>query len=228
MHLNSEIFEQLDNYKKLWQENGIVTITDLLCPVLADDLNEYLLDLPEERWDVSIHPYLPQQYTFSNTSDNQDFITKGIKSANDAYNRGEFSYCFRRYEGYSNDGIKIKELISSADFLQTINDITGASVKDVISVFASMYTSNSFLSIHTDTGRGKIAFVLNLTKDWDENNGGCFELLTPDWCNVKRRVCPQFNSLTFFNVEGDGVPHRVTRIHENITAKRIAFSGWLI
>ena len=83
-----------------------------------------------------------------------------------------------------------------------------------------------FLSIHTDEGRGKIAFVYNLTKDWKEEYGGNFELLDEDWKTVKKRLVPSFNSLTLFYVEGKGVPHRVTKVLSD--NKRLAFTGWLV
>lgn len=100
-------------------------------------------------------------------------------------------------------------------------------VKEVFTVFGSMYQADSFLSTHTDTGRGKLALVLNLTKNWDENNGGCFELLEENWSDTKLKIVPRFNSLTIFNVEGDGMHHRVTRVRSNIAESRISFAGWL-
>ena len=71
--------------------------------------------------------------------------------------------------------------------------------------------------------RGRLAFVLN----WNEDNGGYFELLENDWNTVRLKIIPTFNSLTVFNVEGDGVPHRVTKIRSDVTDCRIAFGGWL-
>lgn len=226
--LNIFSIDDMNQYKAQWNDEKIVTIHNILSNDYATQLNHYLLNLPDNKWNVSIHPYMTNIYTFSNTEENKTHIINGTISANNSYDKGEFSYCFRRYDNYENDGIKIKELMLSQDYLQLINNITQLNVNTVISVFGSMYTENSFLSTHTDTGRGKIAFVLNLTKDWNENDGGCFELLEHDWCHVKKRVCPQFNSLTIFNVEENGVPHRVTRINPDVKDKRIAFSGWLI
>lgn len=212
----------------MWQKDGIITITNFLPLEQAEHLRKYLLDLPEDKWNVSVHPYHPAVYTFSNTPENHEHITNGIKSANAGYDAGQFSYCFKRFDGYNNDGIRFQDFMTSKDVLSVLRDITGFDISEAISIFGSCYSGNSFLSTHTDTGRGKIALVYNLTKDWDEDNGGCFELLTPDWQGVKKRVLPLFNSLTIFDVRGDGVPHRVTRIKPEVTEKRVAFSGWLI
>lgn len=226
--LNPSIYDHVDVYKELWNTQGIITITNLLPIDQANFLNNYLLNLSEDKWCFSIHPYIPHQYTFTNTPENKDHIINGIKSANHCFNNGGFSYCFRRYDNFPNDGVKFNEFITSSSVLDLINNITGLNVKSSVSLFASCYSGDSFLSTHTDQGRGSIALVFNLTKDWDDNNGGCFELLDNDWHTIKKRVSPKFNSLTIFKVPENGIPHRVTRVNSTVTAKRIAFSGWFV
>lgn len=220
LQLNPNI--TVDDYIATWNNEKIVTIDNLLREEDANKLNEYLLNLSEEQWDVSIHPYDNKIFTFSNTIENRGHIIAGTKTANAANDAGLFSYCFRRHEGT----IGAKELFSSPELMNLINCITNMGVKDIVTVFASMYNANSFLSTHTDTGRGKIAFVLNLTKNWDENNGGCFELLDKNWGTVRKKIIPRFNSLTIFNVENEGVPHRVTKVRSDVKKCRLAISGW--
>lgn len=108
------------------------------------------------------------------------------------------------------------------------NDITDLGLTNSISIFGSCYSKNCFLSTHTDIGRGKLAFVFNVTKNWDNNDGGYFELLAPNWSTVIKRVEPVFNSLTMFLVEGNGIPHRVIPVSSTTENRRIAYSGWLI
>lgn len=167
LKLNPNI--NISDYAEQWNQNKIVTIANLLLEEDANRLNELLLALSDEKWNVSIHPYIDNLYTFSNTEENRNHIIAGTKTANQANDVGLFSYCFRRYDDLDNIGIKT--LLTSLEFMEIINDITNMNIKDLISVFASRYQANSFLSTHTDTGRGKLAFVLNLTKNWNENNG---------------------------------------------------------
>ena len=227
MLINPLVYEHLEEYRKSWQENQIVTIKDLLITEHADHLNQYLLNVSDDRWSYSLHPYM-NTYVFDNNEQNKEHIEKGIVSALAGYHRGEFSYCFRRFEGYEHDGITIKQFLLSAQFLNLMQQITNLSLKDIISVFGSCYHNDTWLSTHSDVSRGTVAFVYNLTKDWKEEYGGNFELLHDNYCTVKTRVLPTFNSFTCFNVAGNGKPHRVQKVKSDVIGKRIAFSGWLI
>jgi Rps23 Pro-64 3,4-dihydroxylase Tpa1-like proline 4-hydroxylase len=74
---------------------------------------------------------------------------------------------------------------------------------------------------------GKLAFVYNATRLWDDRDGGQFQLLSPDWSEVVVTVPPRHNSFTFFRVEDQGVPHRVLPV-ATTTARRLSISGWLV
>ncbi len=224
--LNPSLLDHIDIYREMWKTHGIITITNFLTEDHANSLNFSLLSISDDKWLVSLHPYIDNQYLFCNTPENKEHIINGTKSANECYERGGFGYCFQRYEG--SDSVLFQDFITSKPILDIIHSITGLDVTRQISIFASCYGANSFLSTHTDTGRGSIAVVYNLTKDWKESNGGCFELLDSDHKTLKRRIVPTFNSLTLFDVRGQGVPHRVTRINSDVTEKRLAISGWLV
>src|SRR4029077_18221049 len=99
--------------------------------------------------------------TFDNTPDNQNLITEGIKSAKAAYDRGEFSYCFRRSESNDSEYISVKNLLVCAQFLHLLKQITNLDFSTIVSCFCSCYRENNWLSIHSDQSRGKIAFVFN-------------------------------------------------------------------
>ena len=229
MIINPKVYKHLEEYRRNWQQDQIVTIRDLLIESDANHLNHYLLNVSEDRWTYSIHPYMENNYVFDNNDENKEHIINGIISANAAYQRGEFSYVFRRFEGYESDGITIKEFLLSAQFLNLLHQITNLSFTDIVSTFGSCYHHDCWLSIHSDNSRGQIAYVYNLTKDWKEEYGGNFELLFNDYCSVKRKVLSQFNTYTFFDVSGPhGNPHHVQRVRSDVIEKRIAFSGWLV
>ncbi len=228
MIINPKVYEHLEEYRQSWQQDQIVTIKDLFIEQDANHLNHYLLNVSDDRWSYSIHPYMENNYVFENTEANKEHIKNGMISANDAYHRGEFSYVFRRFEGYEPDGITIKEFLLSAQFLNLLHQITNLSFNDIVSTFGSCYHHDCWLSTHFDGERGKIAYVYNLTKDWKEEYGGNFQLLHDNYCGIKTTVKPNFNAFTFFYIQGNqGTPHRVQRVQPDATGKRIAFSGWM-
>ncbi|HSW75824.1 MAG TPA: 2OG-Fe(II) oxygenase family protein [Candidatus Saccharimonadales bacterium] len=228
LKINPKVYNELETYKQSWQQDKIVVIQDLLCEEDAEKLYDYLNHVPEESWRYSLHPYIHNWYIFDNTPENQDHIKNGLESSKQAYQRGEFSYNFRRFEDYEKDDVTIKTLLKSSQFCNLIKQITNLTVTATVSVFASRYDAGSFLSCHSDGDRGQIAFVLNLTKNWKKEYGGNFELINDNWIGVKREIIPEFNTFYFFDVNNNGKPHRVTKVEEDITNNRIAFSGWMV
>jgi hypothetical protein len=77
---------------------------------------------------------------------------------------------------------------------------------------------NDFLD-HTDEQR-QVAFVWNLTKDWQSIWGGEFF-----WCRKSRYVSPSFNTLLLFRVQPSSM-HFVTPVSPYAQGKRLAISGW--
>ena len=226
LRINPSVYDNLQSHIQSWQNDKIVVIHNLLDTDDADMLNHYLMNVSDERWQHSIHPYIDNWYTFDNSPENHHHIINGAITARAAYERGEFSYHFRRFEGYQDDGIKFKEFLLSSQFTNLMMQITGVEVKSLVSVFASMYQSWNYLSVHTDTSRGKIAFVMGLSKNWQESYGGNFELLHDNYSAIKQTVVPNFNTFYFFSVAEGGKPHRVTKVND-VKDKRISFSGWL-
>lgn len=205
-----------------------ITIPNFLVPEDAERLHQHLVT--RDNWKISIHPYQQGVYTFDQTPENREFLQLGIKSANQARLNGEFSYVFYRAEPHDKCSCcplcEATNFIKSKPVLDKINEITGENVTSTISVFGSCYQKESFLTTHTDTGRGKIAFVLNLTKDWDISWGGSLQFLEWNFRTIRKVIPPTFNSLSIFNVEGQGVPHGVSYIPPEVTGRRVAITGW--
>ena len=85
--------------------------------------------------------------------------------------------------------------------------------------FVSIYNRGDFLSTHTDRGRGDVAFVINLTKDWRPEYGGMFH-------SNGQYVEPKFNSLMLMMIPPGGVDHFVSEVSHRAPGPRIAVSGW--
>ena len=217
----------IEEYRAAWSALELLTTDDFLQPADASGVTDFLEMIPDSDWAVSVHPYA-NVYTFANSSENQQTISDAIKSASEAYSRGAFAYHFKRHEPAGNELFDFSHFLMSKACLSLLSSVTGLDLTTSVSVFFSCYGSGCFLSTHTDTGRGKLAFVYNATRSWNDSDGGQFQLLSPDWSSVLATVRPRYNSLTFFRVEGQGVPHRVLPVAPTATARRLAISGWLV
>ena len=217
-----------EEYKAAWARTELLTIENFLVPEDAEAVADFLEAISDQSWAVSVHPHHPSIYTFENAPENQELISTAIKSASEAYSRGAFAYHFRRHEPAGNEMFDFSDFLMSKACLSLLSTVTGLDLSTSVSVFCSCYGPGCFLSTHTDTGRGKLAFVYNATRFWNDGDGGQFQLLSPDWASVLATVPPRYNSLTFFRVEGQGVPHRVLPVSTTTTSRRMAISGWLV
>jgi len=215
-------------YQAAWNKLELLTIGNFLHIEDAEAVASFLEGLADRDWAVSVHPHHPSIYTFENSPENAETLQAAIKSASAANARGAFSYHFRRHEPAKSDRFNFPQFLTSEPCLSLLTAVTGLDLTASVSVFCSCYGPNCFLSTHTDTGRGKLAFVYNATRSWDESDGGLFQRLSLDWSAVLATVLPTYNSLTFFRVEGNGVPHRVLPVSPTTTKKRLAISGWLV
>ena len=94
-------------------------------------------------------------------------------------------------------------------------------------LFCSKYSSGQFLGPHHDLNKGKVGFVLNLTKDWKPEYGGLLHFLTDDYKHVTKVVLPEFNKLTLFEVPDKvGIPHYVSHVGPGVKLNRISYTGW--
>jgi Rps23 Pro-64 3,4-dihydroxylase Tpa1-like proline 4-hydroxylase len=155
-----------------------------------------------------------------------------IKMANDAFGRGEFSFYFYRTfnsipSQYSIVEHQVRNYMGSQEFIDFLNQITNLGLTKLNTLFVSKYTSNCFLSTHSDAGNGKVAFVLHVTEGWKPQYGGHLHFLDQDRNKIVETFTPQFNSLMMFEVpDGDGIPHFVGHVAPNVPIPRIAITGW--
>lgn len=229
LRISPEVLSRsVDELRMAWARAELLTLDGFLVSDDAAIVADFLEGVPDSAWAVSVHPHHPTIYTFDNTLENRQTIDEGIKSAAAEYARGGFSYYFRRHEPAASDRFDFRQFVMSPACLALLGAVTGLDLLTSVSVFCSCYGAGCFLSTHTDTGRGKLAFVYNATRSWDERNGGQFQLLSPDWSEVVATVQPRYNSFTLFRVEGQGVPHRVLPVAQDATVRRLAISGWLV
>lgn len=151
--------------------------------------------------------------------------------AKKSFNHDQFAYSFKRNMGMRQGETSyvetiLRDIFSSDNLYNLIDDVTGNKPQSYSQLFLSQYVKNCFLAPHSDINRGKFAFVLNLTKDWKPQYGGVLHFLDDKRENIVDSYVPKFNSLIIFEVPKTGIPHFVSHVvHEK--KKRFAITGWL-
>lgn len=120
-------------------------------------------------------------------------------------------------------------LASSKEFASLMKEITGLSVKPgALDLAGSLYESGDYLLCHDDQVEDrKIAYILYLSKDFEDRDGARFVLFDDNKGKPGKEVQkyrPEWNSLMVFEVSKKSF-HAV---EENLSEKdRYAIGGWL-
>lgn len=235
------INNNLDTKKiaKDFKSNKAIRIDNFLDVDYANDLHNFFTEeMPKNWWSLSTWPKRPgwEDEVTDNIRLEDDPDTKAAIAykkviADDTFQRGEFSYSFKRTLDDHVDHCECKEcklrsFLSSSDVIKFINKITKSDVTESGTLFASLYEEGDFLSIHHDGPNGKIGFVYNLCPGWRADWGGLLHTLDDEEISVTKTYVPGFNTLTLFDSSQEtGYPHYVSHVL-NKDAKRISFTGW--
>lgn len=155
---------------------------------------------------------------------------KSAKQLKSALLKEQFHYqnsdLFQFYQ--TNDCSKAKtkvvqdfhEFFGSKEFLSFISEITGKKLTS-IDMSGFIYGDTDYLLPHDDRLEGrKIAYVVNLSENFKEENGGALALFKGK--KIVKRIVPKFNTLTIFEVSNKSL-HEVEEV---VDAKRVSFAGW--
>lgn len=119
----------------------------------------------------------------------------------------------------------IADFINSEPVLEFIRTLTGIPELIRADAQATKYIGNCFLHPHTDegleTGR-RVAYVLNMTKNWDPNWGGFLQFFDKKM-NVTQSFKPTFNALNLFTVPQG---HSVSFVAPFCPGERLSITGW--
>ncbi|MDO8627008.1 MAG: 2OG-Fe(II) oxygenase family protein [Candidatus Diapherotrites archaeon] len=120
---------------------------------------------------------------------------------------------------------EFRDFFSSEEFLEFISKITSTNLKK-IDMSAFIYSDKDYLLPHDDQLEGrKIAYVINLSKNFSKKNGGALELFNSKNSRplkIVKSYLPEFNSLVLFKVSKNSW-HRVSEVIEK---DRISLTGW--
>lgn len=232
----NQIINNIHIYQNQFKENYKFRIDNFLNERFAESLYNYIIKMPEHHFNIACgirntkyeKKIIPQNY-----KKNQD----NINEANKTFSKGEFSYVFNR--GMNNTPgdimsqleIIIRNFLNSSEFKEVLSKITGMDITRLNTMFLSKYKAGNFLSPHSDKGNGKIAFVINLSKNWLPHYGGNLHFLSEDRRTIVETWTPAFNNLIVFYVPDDieeniGLPHFVSHINPGVKLSRYALTGW--
>jgi SM-20-related protein len=112
-------------------------------------------------------------------------------------------------------------------FLSVMRQLTGVEEINRVYAQATMYAPGSFLSAHDDHVTAedrRLAYVINLTREWRADWGGLLHFSSPDG-SVEDSFFPHFNSMSLFAVPQT---HFVSYVPPFAQGQRQAITGWLI
>lgn len=134
-----------------------------------------------------------------------------------AYQRGEDPHLLLH---------RLLEWINTPLVLDAVRRITGIPGLVKADAQATLYRPGHFLTLHNDAGDAaehrRVAYVLNLTRDWKADWGGLLQFLDADGAVTESWV-PGFNVLALFRVP---VLHAVSYVTPFAGAPRFAITGW--
>ena len=109
------------------------------------------------------------------------------------------------------------------NYLQTLAEIPYP-IEIADNYFASIFDRGDFLSVHED-GDYELAFILNLSKDWKYEYGGCLTIFDE---GSAKMILPEFNSLVILKLKQEGIKHFVTQVSTFAPDVRVALGGWYV
>ena len=192
-----------DSFHDSFESDGMVVVPDFLPAPTADALNHFLTTkMPPYWWYVTSHPGPTGERTdVEHTAANAAHVAYQFQLAHRRYVEGGFAYVFLRTHhhlaGCSCLLCQVLAELQSDATLARIHEFTGIPVRASGGLFASCYSPGCFLSPHTDRDNGRLAFVWQLTRDWQPQYGGLLHILDDDWLRVQHIVHPEFNSAVF-------------------------------
>lgn len=233
MNTNTKIIRDLNDIEDLKQEFYLkhkVSINNFLDSYFIETLIKSLLI--EKNWTLATgidnikyeKAHIPQNDKINNSQ---------IKNVNNAFALDRFSYIFYRSmnanktQKMSFFEFSLRHTLSSNEFIDKLNIITGLNLTKLTTLFLSKYKSGCFLSPHSDKGNGKLAFVIHLSKHWKPQYGGLLHFMNDERTQIIDTLVPSFNTLMLFNIpEQNGIPHFVSHVVPNIKHSRYAITGW--
>lgn len=215
--------------------DGRVQVRDVLTPDAADNLHAVL-----ERgtdwglgWAAAGESGNALRGAALRATSPQDRTRLGEAAAL-AARQGRFGFIYGRYpmvEAYTQQWDAghpldlLLEHLNSPDMLDFVRTVTGIPELVKADAQATLFAPGHFLTRHDDSdvaeGR-RVAYVLNLTRDWQPDWGGYLLFFDADG-DVTAGFRPRFNTLNLFRVPQS---HNVSYVPPFAPVGRFAVTGW--
>lgn len=220
-------------YAKTFATQGWVQIENILADAAADSLLNKLEQWPE--WNL-VTRLAGQHRSFDAAAMLNIAADQREAFLNHVYAEATkgFQYLYERFPLYDRamqqqaldpDFAALFQLLRSEAFMQLLKNISGCQRITFTDGQITQYRAGHFLTLHDDkddaAGR-ELAFVLNLSKNWQPDFGGFLQFLDGQG-NIEHALLPKYNSLAIFQVPK---PHAVSYIPPYVSLKRFAITGW--
>jgi len=170
----------------------------------------------------------------SNIIKNDEFMIGLVKELNqlDFIPKNNDLYKFRQSAALSSSSgphiAQVKSVLLG-EIKPWISRMMGVNLEESVDLFCAQYSHTDTLLCHDDELEGRrIAFILYLTEDWTDGDGGLLELFDTDVDgnpkDVVTRLTPNYNSMAFFEVSPVSF-HQVSEVL-TLSKTRLSLSGW--
>ena len=219
--------------------NKSIVLDNFLDKEVAEDLYEFLnVRMPPDWWFAQYKNQGSNKDGYNKaqmlrrTPENEQLIQFELEKCHYSNYKNFFSFMFDRttthVKGCTCDICEFEKALFTTTFFDLISSISSTQITHKNEFFASKFTAGQFIAPHHDLNKGKLGFVLNLTKSWRPHYGGLLHFLTDDYKHVTKVILPEFNKLTLFHIPEDGgIPHYVSPVNPGVQLNRISFTGWL-
>lgn len=201
-------------------------INDFLPEDFAEELYTYIRTRTAEDWFYYYKYGKEEKPVLFDTSAEDNRERKDLEPVlTESLQSGEFTYTLKRLKKFWDVDMPTGRLrgdLRDPEFLQLLTEFSGIHNLELVEDFCSIYDEGDFLSIHPDPNFD-IAFILNLSKDWKYEYGGCLTVFDQERPTV---ILPEFNSLVLMFLGDDGVDHYISEVSSRAPDSRIAVSGW--
>lgn len=221
--------DEILSYQNQFNEKKKLSIPHFLQFEFAEFLYSHVIH--EKNWTLATGIDATKYEKASNPS-NEKINNSQIKNVNNSFANDHFSYIFYRSMNNSPKNMSyieflVRKTFSSKEFIERLNKITNLNLTQLTTLFLSKYKAGNFLSPHSDKGNGRLAFVLNLTKNWKPQYGGVLHFMNDTRTEITDSFIPQFNNFIIFHVpEETGISHFVSTVAQNVKYSRYSITGW--
>jgi len=123
---------------------------------------------------------------------------------------------------------KLRSVIYSHQMREFFSSVCDVKLNNTVDMSASQYRYGDTLLCHDDRLKGrKVAYIIYLVEDWEEEDGGAlqlFENVRGEPKEVRTSIVPRWNQMAFFKVT-DVSFHTVQQVLSR-EKTRMAISGW--